>query len=111
MPKPENLLMSYIVCDMLSKSDQTVAHDAWVKIIGEMSDRFKSAGATRQTVSQIWNREGTFKLGFMWEYKDEKAFVQCQTLFREAEVEFQKRTGIAWKITPTRGIVLTDMHF
>jgi hypothetical protein len=26
-------------------------------------------------------------------------------------VEFQKRTGIAWKITPTRGIVLTDMHF
>jgi hypothetical protein len=30
MPKPENLLMSYIVCDMLSKSDQTVAHDAWV---------------------------------------------------------------------------------
>ena len=50
MPKPENLLMSYIVCDMLSKSDQTVAHDAWVKITEEMSDRFKSAGATRQTV-------------------------------------------------------------
>ena len=65
MPKPENLLMSYIVCDMLSKSDQTVAHDAWVKITEEMSDRFKSAGATRQTVSQIWNREGTFKLGFL----------------------------------------------
>ena len=79
MPKPENLLMSYIVCDMLSKSDQTVAHDAWVEIIEEMSDRFKSAGATRQTVSQIWNREGTFKLGFMWEYKDEKAFVRCQS--------------------------------
>ena len=94
MPKPENLLMSYIVCDMLSKSDQTVAHDAWVRIIEDISESFKAAGATRQTVSQIWNREGTFKLGFMWEYKDEKAFVQCQSLFREAEVEFQKRTGI-----------------
>ena len=42
MPKPENLLMSYIVCDMLSKSDQTVAHDAWVEIIEEISDRFKA---------------------------------------------------------------------
>ena len=111
MSKPQNLLMSYIVCDLLSKSDQTVAHGAWVNIIEKMSDRFKSAGATRQTVSQVWTREGTYKLGFMWEYKDEKAFVQCQSLFREAEVEFKKQTGINWKITPTRGIVLTDMHF
>jgi hypothetical protein len=111
MSKPDNLLMSYIICDMLSKSDQTVAHDAWIKIIEEMSDKFKEAGATRQTVSQIWNRKGTFKLGFMWEYKDEKAFIACQSLFREAELEFQKRTGITWKITPNRGVVLTDMHF
>ena len=72
MSKPENLLMSYIVCDMLSKSDQTVAHDEWVNVIQEMSDKFKAAGASRQTVSQIWNRKGAFKLGFMWEYKDEK---------------------------------------
>ena len=99
------------ICDMLSKSDQTVAHDAWIKIIEEMSDKFREAGARRQTVSQIWNRKGTFKLGFMWEYKDEKAFIACQSLFREAEIEFQKRTGITWKITPNRGVVLTDMHF
>ena len=111
MPKPENLLMSYIVCDMLSKSDQSVAHDAWIKLIEEMAGKFKTAGATRQAVSQIWNREGTFKLGFMWEYKDEKAFIQCQSLFREAEIEFKKRTGITWKITPNRGIVVNDMYF
>ena len=79
--------------------------------IEEMADKFKAAGATRQAVSQIWNREGTFKLGFMWEYKDEKAFIQCQSLFREAEIEFQKRTGITWKITPNRGIVVNDMYF
>ena len=53
MSKPDNLLMSYIICDMLSKSDQTVAHDAWIKIIEEMSDKFREAGARRQTVSQI----------------------------------------------------------
>ena len=81
MPKPENLLMSYIVCDMLSKSDQTVAHDAWVRIIEDMSERFKAAGATRQTVSQIWNREGTFKLGFMWNTKTKKHSYSVKVYF------------------------------
>ena len=38
MSKPETLLMSYIVCDLLSKSDQTVAHEAWVKIIEDMHE-------------------------------------------------------------------------
>ena len=47
----------------------------------------------------------------MWEYKDEKAFNSCQKLFRVAEAEFVKKTGISWRITPTRGIVLADMQF
>ena len=111
MSKPDTLLMSYIVCDLLSKSDQTVAQEAWMKIIENMQEDFKKAGALRQTVSQIWNRKGTFKLGFMREYKDEKAFNACQELFRIAEAEFVKKTGISWRITPTRGIVLADMQF
>ena len=41
MPKPENLLMSYIVCDMLSKSDQTVAHDADYKHLETPASRKK----------------------------------------------------------------------
>ena len=62
MSKPDTLLMSYIVCDLLSKSDQTVAQEAWIEIIENMEVDFKKAGALRQTVSQIWNRKGTFKL-------------------------------------------------
>ena len=111
MSKPDTLLMSYIVCDLFSKSDQTVAQEAWIEIIENMEVDFKKAGALRQTVSQIWNRKGTFKLGFMWEYKDEKAVNACQELFRIAEAEFVKKTGISWRITPTRGIVLADMQF
>jgi len=53
MSKPDTLLMSYIVCDLLSKSDQTVAQEAWIKIIENMQEDFKKAGALRQTVSQI----------------------------------------------------------
>ena len=44
-------LMSYITSTFQSKSDMRVAEEEWQKIIQEMSSRFKSAGAIRQTVS------------------------------------------------------------
>ena len=53
------------------------------EITGEMLPRFKAAGAMRQVVTQVWNqRESSWQ---PWEYEDEKAFVACQELFREAE--------------------------
>ena len=50
-------------------------------------------------------------LGNMWEYRDEKAFVACQSLFREAEKKFEQRTSIAAKNYATRGIILHDVFF
>ena len=107
----ESKLMSYITSDFATNSDMKVGAEEWQAVIQDMLPRFKKAGAVRQTVSQIWNKEGVYRLGNMWEYKDEKAFIQCQSLFREAEIEFKKRTGITWKITPNRGIVVNDMYF
>ena len=53
--------------------------------------------------------EGSFILGNLWEYKDEKAFIACQELFREAEAKMDERTDIAKIITPSRGIILRDI--
>lgn len=50
-------------------------------------------------------------LGNMWEYKDEKAFIACQTLFREAEKKLDERTSIVVKNFATRGIILHDVFF
>ena len=108
---PDSKLMSYITSDFQSQSDLKVGQMEWEKIMEEKFQKFKNAGALRQTVSQIWNKEGTLRLGHLWEYKDEKAFNACQKLFRIAEAEFVKKTGISWRITPTRGIVLADMNF
>ena len=46
-----SVLMSYIRSTFQTKSDMKVAEEEWQKIIQEMSSRFKSAGALRQTVS------------------------------------------------------------
>ena len=59
----------------------------WAEIIEPMLPRFKEAGALREVVSQVWNKEGSFILANTWEYADEKAFVACKELFDEAEAE------------------------
>ena len=105
----ESKLMSYITSDFGSKSDMRVGAEEWQGIIEEMLPKFKKAGAIRQTVSQIWNKEGVFRLGTMWEYKDEKAFKECQKLFIEAEKKFDQKTQIAVKDFSNRGVILYDV--
>ena len=105
----ESKLMSYITSDFASKSDMKVGAEEWQAIIKEMLPKFKKAGAIRQTVSQIWNKEGVFRLGNMWEYKAEKAFIKCQELFREAEMKFDQKAQISVKNFSNRGIILYDV--
>ena len=105
----ESKLMSYITSDFASKSDMRVGAEEWQAIIQEMLPKFKKAGAIRQTVSQIWNKEGVFRLVNMWEYKDEKAFIECQKLFREAEMKFDQKAQISVKNFSNRGIILYDV--
>ena len=107
----ESKLISYITSDFQSQSDMKICEIEWEKIMNERFDKFKKAGAVRQTVTQIWNKEGTLRLGHLWEYKDEKAFVECQKIFRDAELEFRNRTGITWKVFSNRGIVLYDTYY
>ena len=80
----EPKLMSYITAKYSSKSDMMLSEREWQEVTGKMLPSFKEAGALRQVVTQIWNQEGSFILGNLWEYVDEKAFIACQELFREA---------------------------
>ena len=83
-------IMSYITQDFQSKSDLIVGGEEWQKVVLDMQSKFAKAGAIRQTVSQVFNKDGIQRLGNLWEYTDEKAFVDCQLLFREAEQKFNK---------------------
>ena len=107
----ESKLMSYITSDYQTKSDMTVGHMEWQKIIEEMAPQFKEAGALRQTVSQIWNKEGVFRLGNLWEYRDEKAYNNCQELFKEAESLYKNRGCVLRKVFANRGVILEDLTF
>ena len=108
---PNSKLMSYITSDFQTKSDLKVGEIEWEKIMQQRFDKFKNAGALRQTVSQIWNKEGALRLGHLWEYRDEKSFIECQKIFREAEIEFREKTGIEWRVFSNRGVILYDVEY
>ena len=59
----EPKLMSYITSKFATKSDMVLAEREWQEVVGDMLPRFKEAGAMRQVVTQIWNKEGSFILG------------------------------------------------
>ena len=46
----------------------------------EVIEEFKKAGMLRRVLTRIWNKEGVARVGILFEYKDEKAFVACQKL-------------------------------
>ena len=64
----------------------------------------------KQTLSQGFNKDGIQRLGNLWEYTDEKAFVARQLLFRKAEQQFNK-TEISPKLFSNRGVMLNDVYF
>ena len=101
-------LLSYITAKYGSKSDMMLSGREWQEVIGKMLPRFKDAGALRQVVTQIWNQAGSFILGNLWEYADEKAFIACQELFREAEATHSESTGVSSIIVPSSGVILHD---
>lgn len=86
----ESKLISYITSDFQSQSDMKIGEIEWEKIMNERFDKFKKAGAVRQTVTQIWNKEGTLRLGHLWEYKDDKAFIACQNYLKRLKLSSKK---------------------
>ena len=102
-------IMSYITQDFQSKSDLLVGGEEWQKVVLKMQSKFAEAGAVWQTVSQVLTKMVLTARKLM-EYTDEKAFVACQLLFREAEQQFNK-TEIPQKLFSNRGVILHDVYF
>ena len=104
----DTLLISYTTVDFRTKTEMELALRRWDENKEKWLKKFKDAGMTSNINTQIWNKEGVFRLGTMWEYKDEKAFIACQKLFREAEMKFDQKAQISVKDFSNRGIILYD---
>ena len=78
----------------------------WQNIVNEMATEFENAGAIRQTGCQIWNKEGVFRIGYLFEYENEKAYKDCQEIWKETESKMKAEQAV--KVFANRGIVIVD---
>ena len=94
-----------------STKDHMISGEAeWQKILQKNFVNFKKVGAIRQTVSEIWNKE-EIRIREMWEYKNEKSFINCQKLIEEIEVELNEKYELKTKTFSNKGIILYENDF
>ena len=99
-------LMSYNQIDFQSKAHMK----SMIKDIEEQVEKYgsqmKKAGLVSFVLTQIWNKQGKFRLGSHFSYRDEKAFVACQSLLEKHYIPMVK-TFIT-KVVGSRGIVVHE---
>ena len=50
------------------------------KNVAALGNQMRDAGLLSFTVTQVWNKQGKFRVGSYWAYPDEKAFIDCQKI-------------------------------
>ena len=73
-------LMSYNQADYQSKAHMQMMVGDIEKAVEKYEKEMKEAGLVSFTLTQVWNKQGKFRLGSYWSYKDEKAFIACQKI-------------------------------
>ena len=74
--------------------------------IWKKDEIFTEAGMLRRFVTQIWNKEGTFRVGILFEYKDQAAFKNCLSLLQKYYLPHLKDYNT--KVIGSRGIVVHE---
>ena len=92
------LLLSIIVAG-------TTSSIAWL-LDPAVKKIFIEAGMLRRVVTQIWNKKETFRVGIIFEYKDQTAYKNCQSLLEKHYLPYLKDYNT--KVIGSRGIVVHE---
>ena len=71
--------------------------------------KLKANGILRMVTTKVWNKEGVSRLGYLFEYEDDKAYQKCQPIFQEIE-RIEKEDQLI-KNFGNRGVVLEEYDF
>ena len=99
-------LINFSTADFSSKAEMEMNFNNWKSNKDEYLPKLKSLGMLRFTVLRVWNKEGAFRLGYIFEYEGEETYKKCQPIWQE--IERQSKDEAPVKIFANRGIVLED---
>ena len=100
-------LINYTTRDFISKAElELFISKQDIYYTKEVIAKFKKAGMVRRVVTKIWNRDGAFRVGILFEYTDEKAYKVCQDLLDKHILPHFKDFNT--KVVGSRGIVVHE---
>ena len=102
----ESKLINYTTQDFSTESDMLFTIHYWQDNKDKFLSQLKSKGLIRYVMVRVWNREGGFRLGHLFEYKDENSYKKCQSIWQD--VEQHGKTKVPIRVVANRGIVLED---
>ena len=103
---PDAKLINFSTADFSSKAEMQMNFNNWQSESEQYLPKLKSLGMLRFCILRVWNKEGVFRLGYIFEYKDEDAYKNCQPIWHEVEKKGKAEAPV--KIFANRGIVLED---
>lgn len=101
-------LINYTTQDFASERDMELNDFRWEKRKSDFLPRFKNNGLLRIVSLRIWNKEGKYRMGYIFEYEDENAFKKCKPIWEELDALEAKDMAI--KVNSDRGIVTDDVY-
>ena len=104
--KNNPMLINFTTQDFMSEKELELASLRWDQVKESYYSRLKKLGLLRFVSLKIWNKENIARLGFVFEYKDEKAFKACLPVWKE--VDAMESEDMVIKTFSNRGIVLED---
>ena len=102
-------LINYTTQDFVSEKELELKLLRWNNIKDKYIPKLKANGILRMVTTKVWNKEGVSRLGYLFEYEDDKAYQKCQPIFQEIE-RIEKEDQLI-KNFGNRGVVLEEYDF
>ena len=80
---PESTIINVTTMDLISEAELQFMLSKFNQMTEEeFKKNLASKGCLRWVMTRVWNKEGSFRLMNVFEYKDEKSFLKCQEYFK-----------------------------
>ena len=87
----DSKLINYSTQDFSTESDMLITLHNWQDKKEKFLPKLKSKGLLRHAIMRVWNRDGSFRLGHIFEYKNEQAMKDCLPIWNDIERQFKDK--------------------
>ena len=102
-------LISYTIVDFPSETHMELGTRFFADKAPEFFTQSNTKGLLRWRMNRVWNKQGSFTISQVYEYKDEYAFKNCQIIVDQFYETYKKDFSlINAKIVSSRAITLLD---